>query len=287
MAPATPLRSGAATAAAPARSRLGPLRLGRPVALVPARREPAPLDGTELRFFTDFLASFGERPDHDRYARGGGSGFIDLAGALLDGLPHPPPPLDTVVLAYHLPDRDVVEVAGCYLADRLPGTPEVLSLAGQGVGAPFTALRLLDRMRAAGHAATGAVLVLDQTTVPYADPDVRTGPGSDAAVLLHDDGGPAMELLAVDEQQADPRAALRSLTRRHPDTRIVAGRMLAERLDPRESAEVVRGPANALCTSAWSPLADAWNTERPTLVADFDPHAGRLFTALLAPAAAR
>ncbi|GAA4989196.1 hypothetical protein [Kitasatospora paranensis] len=284
----------------------GTLRLCRPAARVfPGRRpaEPAELD---LRFMTDFLAAFGEQPDHEHYARGGGHSFTDMARELLDGLDRPLPPLDTVLLAYHLPDLSAVEVAGCYLAERCPGRPEVFSVAGQGVGAPFTALRLLAGIRAAGRPAAGAVLVLDQSTLLYSDPDADATPISDCAVLVRtcDDAGPdgedgdvgdvgegAVDSARLDflaERAVEPNAALRDLATRRPGARIVLGRMLADRVDPRlgSDCELVEGPRDRLCTSAWAALAEHWTQDRYTVVADYDPYSARLFMAGLRPGAA-
>jgi len=270
----------------------GPLRLGRPAARAFSRRGPAELAGVELKFMTDFLAAFGEEVDHDRYARGGGNGFIDMAGQLLDGLDRPLPELDHVLLAYHLPDMHVVEVAGCYLAERCPGGPEVLSVSGQGVGAPFTALRILQGLRLGGRTADGAVLVLDQSTLPYPDPDIVAGRDRDSAVLLWTVPSQEADALEVDflteQQVADPAAAVARLARRLPAARIVVGRVLAERLDPELRARdlLVEGPADQLCTSAWSALADHWAPDRYTVVADYDPYSGRLSQAGLRPGGA-
>ena len=267
------------------------LRLGRPAARAFPGRRPAALGGVELRFMTQFLAAFGEEPDHERHAAGGGNSFTDMARELLDGLDRPLPPLDKVVLAYHVPDMSVVEVAGCYLAGRWPGNPEVFSVSGQGVGAPFTALRILSRMHSAGDVAEGAVLVLDQSTLPYFDPDLHTGPSSDCAVLLRSDGAggdDTMELDFVDERVAGPDTALRLLADHGPQAGIVVGRMLAERLDPplRPGPDLVAGAPDRLCTSAWAALAEHWTPDRYTVVADYDPHSGRLFRAGFRPGAA-
>ncbi|MFC8453502.1 hypothetical protein [Kitasatospora sp. NPDC057223] len=272
----------------------GTLRLSRPTARVFPGRRPAELAGLGLKFMTDFLAAFGEEPDHEQYARGGGNSFTDMARELLDGLDRPLPPLDTVLLAYHLPDLSVVEVAGCYLAERCPGRPEVHSVAGQGVGAPFTALRILAGLRLAGTLSDGAVLVLDQSTLPYPDPDTHAGPATDCAVLVRSDGAgedeeEGAELDFLDERVVDPNTALRALARQTPGARIVVGRMLADRLDPglRSDLDLVEGPGDRLCTSAWAALAEHWTPERYTVVADYDPYSGRLFQAGLRPGAAR
>ena len=145
-------------------------------------------------------------------------------------------------------------------------------------------------MRSAADAAEGAVLVLDQSTLPYADPDTDAGAAGDCAVLLRSDaagGDEAVELDFVDEQVAGPDTALRLLAPHGPRARIVVGRMLADRLDPRLRAghDLVEGAREGLCTSAWAALAEHWAPDRYTVVADYDPHSGRLFRAGLRPGA--
>jgi hypothetical protein len=266
----------------------GPLRLGRPaVRTFGRRRRPEPT-ARELVFMTDLLAEFGMRVDLERYARGGGNSFIDMCAELLDGLDRALPPLETVLLAFHIPDLNLVEVAGSYLAGRCSGDPAVFSVAGQGVGAPFTALRILDCMRPVGDAA-GAVLTLDQSTVPYPDPDPECEPVRDCAVLLCTDPADtrdAVTLEFLDERRiAGPADLADALATRTAPDRLVVGPALARRLDPRVRAryDVVEGPPGHLCTSAWAALAEHWPDDRYTVVADFDPHAGRLFQAGLRP----
>ena len=87
------------------------LRLNRPaVRDFPGRRRE--LTGVEARFTADFLAGFDLESDPDLYAAGGGNSFISMSRQLIDGLAEPLPRMDTVLLAYHLPDLQFVEVAG-------------------------------------------------------------------------------------------------------------------------------------------------------------------------------
>lgn len=266
-----------------------PLRLVRPTVRTFGRRHRPEPTARELAFLTDFLAEFGMEVDLERYASGGGNSFIDMCGELLDGLDGPLPPMETILLAFHVPDLKIAEVAGSYVAERCSGDPAVFSVAGQGVGAPFTALRILDCMRPTGEAA-GAVLVLDQSTVPYPDPDPEGGPVRDCAVLLRTDpvgAQDAVELDFLDERRvADPADLAEALETRGAAARIVVGPALASRLSPpaRARHDVVEGPSGYLCTSAWAALAAHWPRDRYTVVADYDPHAGRLFQAGLRPA---
>jgi hypothetical protein len=271
--------------------RTGPLRLSRPAVRVFAKRPEAEPGRLETRFMTDLLATFGVAFDPDLYAQGGGNSFSHMGQELLDSLDRPLPALDAAVLAYHLPDMNVIEVAGCYLAGRCPGNPPVFSVSGQGVGAPFTALRILNCMRQADRLADGAVFVLDHSTVPYRDADTHDGAVRDCGVLLYTDtAGTGDEVVLdflEDQPVADPADSLTALVERFPQARIVAGHMLADRVDPEFRARhgIVEGPRHHLCTSAWAALALHWSPDLYTVVADYDPHTGRLFQAGLRPGA--
>ncbi len=275
--------------------------LRRPAVRVCAGRPGTRPSGEQARFMTDFLADFGMEPDWELYARGGGNSFIEMSQELLDSLDRPLPALDAALLAYHLPDHTVIEVAGCYLAQRCTGSPAVFSVAGQGVGAPFTSLRILACMRQAGELSHGAVFVFDHGSAPYWDADVHDGPIRDstvqdstvqdcAALLCIDAVGAAGAAVLdfVDERPAaDPAKSLTMFTAHIPAVRIAAGRMLADRLDPEFLARhgVTAGGPGQLCTSAWAALAAAWPYDRYTVAADYDPHSGRLFQVGLRPGA--
>jgi hypothetical protein len=238
---------------------------------------------------TEFLAEFGMEPDLELYGRGGGNSFTRMCGELLDGLDRTLPALDAVLLAYHLPDLKVTDFAGCYVAHRCPGDPVVFSVDGQGVGAPFTALRILDCMHRSGTLTNGAIFVLDHSTAPYRDSDTHDRSVGDCAVLLRTEPAGADEgvlLDFLDERPAvDPTDLLEACARRLPRPRIVVGGMLADRLDAefRGRHDVIEAPPHHLCTGAWAALADHWQPDRHTIVADYDPHAGRLFQAGLRP----
>ena len=269
------------------------LRLNRPAVRTYAGRSRE-LTAVEARHTADFLAGFDLDSDLDLYAAGGGNSFISMSRQLIDGLAEPLPRMDTVLLAYHLPDLQFIEVAGCYLAERCPGGPAVFSVSGQGVGAPFTALRILSHLSLPGDTTCGAVVVLDQSTAAYRDPEVHDAPIGDCAVMLTadtcgaDGAGSGVVLDFVEEHRAaDPADLLDALADRFPELRIVAGHALAKRLDPefRTRHGIVEGEANRLCTSAWAALAENWPCDRYTVVADYDSHEGRLFQAGLRPGA--
>ncbi len=275
----------------------GALRIDRPLVRDFGDRPPPELASYEHAVMEGMLADFGLTPDPDRRAQGHGNCFAQMGAELLDALDRPMPPLDLLVLAYHLPDLLVADVAACALIERC-GTVETagFSVSEQGVGAPFTALRIVSALRAPGGATgtetgtgSAAVLVLDTSTSLYHDPDTHDVPIDDCAVLLRTDPreGEGAVLDFVDEIAVDDvDAALGDLCRRHPAAQVVIGRTLAEHLDaaPHAAAEVApAGGARRLCTDAWAALAERWPLDRPTIVADYDPHAGRLFSAGFRP----
>lgn len=263
-----------------------------------------------------FLTSFGLPQDERLLAAGGGNTFSDMGAELLRGLPRPLSRVDVLALAFHTPDLDVVKVAGCALAEHCDGRPDVFSVSGQGAGAPFTALRVLAGLRAASGSERSALFVFDQTTLPYPEPDVHGRGRDNCAVLLHTDprsGPESARLVFTDERPVDgareARAALDGVWRHAavPGTgpvrdlgpaRFVLGSTLAGFLPPHSADRgtgqaghgaaaddgLVMGSGRHLCTSAWAALAQSWPAgglpdDRVTVVADYDPHACRLFQA--------
>ena len=73
----TAARARPGAAAAP---RARTLRLARPAARRFPDRPVPPPNPLELRFMSEFLALFGEKPDLDLYARGGGHSFTEMLG---------------------------------------------------------------------------------------------------------------------------------------------------------------------------------------------------------------
>ncbi|MEU5093662.1 hypothetical protein [Streptomyces sp. NPDC020996] len=250
-------------------------------------RAQPPGTETAFRFMTDLLSVFGIPRDEELVASGGGNSFRTMGTELLHALDRPLPPLDVLALAFHTPDLDFVDVAGCALAEQCAGRPDVFAVSGQGVGAPFTALRTLAALHATGRAEHSALLTFDQTTLPYPEPDVHGHDREDCAVLLRTDALPgpgSARLVFTDERPVeDAREALAVLERKR-SARLVLGGTLAALLTRAPDADVVTGPRRLICASAWAALAACWPerglpADLPTVVADYDPHAGRLFRA--------
>jgi hypothetical protein len=269
---------------------LGAVRLSGLVhSVFPHRGEPlAKLDPGLAR---DVLAAYGREDEFESFLQRTGNGFIAMSEELLGRLPGPLPETDAVLLAYHTPDLHHPDVAGCYLAQRLPGTPTPCSVAEQGPAAAFTALRIADGMCRLGDLGHGTLFVFDQFAAVWeADEAVQGRP--DAAVLLL--LGATGEVVVSDLGEVavgglngpGPAQALDEVAGRHPGVRVLVGTALAAQL-----AGALRGyPVETAApeswgTGVWAALAQAWPIREPVLVAEYQEVGGRLHSCLLTPEA--
>ena len=244
-----------------------------------------PVFGMDAGLARMLIEDLGRGGELDSYLTSKGNSFISMSEALLVELPGELPDLDAVLLAYHSPDLYRADLAGCYLASRLPGNPVPCSLAAPGPGAVFLALRVADGMCRLGELNWAVLFGYDQNTVGWeTDGPPRSRP--DAAVLLQLGSSGEAAVAELDEVAAggpgdpSPAQALAGVVDRHPGAWVVAGAGLAAPgTDGR--GETVTVPWR---TGVWFHVARRWPLPQPTLVADYDPAGGRLHSALLVPA---
>lgn len=242
------------------------------------------LDPSYVRDAVDWC---GHAEDVDAALLRTGTTFVTMCDALLDGLTSPLSDLDTVLLAYHKPDLLRPEVAGCYLADRLPGSPVPFSVSGQGGCAAFTALGIAQGMLREGEATTGALFTFDQQVAAWDVQEPAAEPPDAAALLTFGvDGAVAVEDLSevrtTEPEDPSPAAALADARARHPGVATVIGAGLAATLTDRpEDVEVA--DAGALCTGVWAVVAERWPLREPVLLADRQLDSGRFHSCLLVP----
>ncbi|MFI1847748.1 hypothetical protein [Streptomyces sp. NPDC020480] len=130
-------------------------------------------------------------------ARPGERSFVALGGELLAAAPAGdgplPRPLDYLVVAHEAYDAAPAGLAAGYLADACPGEPRAFSVADQGIGAPFSGLKLLDRIHRGAGLGDAALFVLD--------------PAAGAALALGGTGGTGgWRLETVAEERAGAAA---------------------------------------------------------------------------------
>jgi hypothetical protein len=230
------------------------------------------------------IASFGRGAETDAHLARTGNGFVPMSEALLEDLGGPAPEADAVWLAYHAPDLYHADVAGCWLAQRLPGSPVPCSVARPGPAAAFTVLRIASGMCRLGELDRGVLIACDQNAVVWEEDDpAHLMP--DAAALL--ELGPAGDV-RVDEVEEAPgpgpaAAVVAALLDRHPGTRLLAGACLAAALAGTPQAARVEAAPQLWGTSVWAGLARRWPLAEPLLVADRDPVGGAVHSCLLTP----
>ncbi|MGY0057637.1 hypothetical protein ACWY4P_13915 [Streptomyces sp. LZ34] len=233
---------------------------------------------TGLRLGAAWGLDFPERP--------GGRSYVAMGGELLaaapgDDEPHAPGraapplsrPLDYLVVAYEAYDAAPAGLAAGFLAESCPGEPRAFSVADQGIGAPFSGLKVLDRIHRGGGLSHAALFVLD--------------PAAGAVLALGGTGGWGLE--AVAEERAAEAADCLPLLRPAPGTSYVLGDGLRDLAGALEAAGATVRPAGAGhgCAGVWRALREApadaagEGAER-LVVADRDRGLGRLHIATFA-----
>lgn len=257
---------------------------------------PQPLIGYEVELAKEVLSAFGRGDELPEFLNRTGNSFIAMSEALLERLATPStaldaapesaaaPDFDTVLLAYRTPDLYYSEVAGCYLSNRLPGAPVPCSIAEQGSGAPFTALRIADAMWQLGELERGALFAYDQNGAAW-DADETRQSRPDAAVLIEFGGmavagaariAEAMEVRAGETGFPSPAQVLDSTLARHPGAYALIGAELASELHMSEHDDL-------WSTALWGALARLWPIREPVLLADFHGAGGVFHSCLLVP----
>lgn len=259
------------------------LHLSRIVHQVFPERE-LPVFGMRAELARVLIESFGRGAELDAYLGGTGNSFIAMSEALLRQLPDSLPELDAVWLAYHAPDLYHAEVAGCYLAQRLPGAPVPCSVARPGPGAVFTALRIAAGMCRLGELNQAMLIAYDQNAVVWEAHDaVHDRP--DSAVLFQ--LGATGDVLVSELDEAPGRRAAADTVAealdRHPGARMLVGACLGAELAGTPAADRVELAPALWGTSVWAGLARLWPLRQPVLLADRDPVGGTVHSCLLTP----
>ncbi|MDX3231454.1 hypothetical protein [Streptomyces sp. ME19-01-6] len=231
-----------------------------------------------LRLGATWGLDFPERP--------GERSFVAMGGELLAGAPGddgqhvpgpsgPPParPLDYLVVAYEAYDAAPAGLAAGFLADACPGDPRAFSIADQGIGAPFSGLKVLDRIHRGGGLSDAALFVLD--------------PAAGAVLALGGTGGWGLEALA--EERAGEAADCLPLLPSAPRTSYVLGDGLRDLTGALAAAGATVRTAESGhgCAGVWRALRGALaaaadeGAER-LVIADRDRGLGRLHSAVFA-----
>ncbi len=182
----------------------------------------------------------------------GRTGHGDLVDRLVEQMPAPPRP-DLVLMAYAVADLTSPKTVVSHLNMVTGGSAHSLALSGQGLGAPFSALRVADAYERAGRCSEFLLAVVEQ-----AAPAKSGGPTVDSGVLLAFDRSAGFGALATvgclekPGELADRLAGLRS-----PGGRllVVLGPGADDDVLPGADMDVHQVPPGSYCTSVWLAVA--------------------------------
>ncbi|MEU7868945.1 2-hydroxy-acid oxidase [Dactylosporangium sp. NPDC049140] len=224
----------------------------------PARRAADPAHAARLATYLGDLLE----PYELGAPRGmaGGHSYGEMAAALL-----PDEPVDTLVLAYDIPDIEPGRATATYLSHLCPGGPAAFAVSDQGRAGAHTALRLLRDL-----AGPALLVVAEQSVLPY-DPGVPAEvPAAHCAVALHL-GPSAMPARAPRiVRGAEPHDVVELLGEVDGATVVLGGHLAG--VGVKADRVVLADPAQPM-TGVWEALAAV---DGPAMVADFDPALGYL-----------
>ncbi|WP_052441696.1 hypothetical protein [Streptacidiphilus anmyonensis] len=180
----------------------------------------------------------------------------DLVDRLLTVAPQPAEPgPDLVVLVNAAPDTQGHKTTASWLNLRTGGAAHSFALTGQGVGGPFTALRVADACARTGRGGSALLAVVECAGADGA---------SDASgVLLRLDdraGGAAVEVAAVPTKEL--AGELAALVPERGQLLLVLGPGTDPGVAPGERTEVRTAPETSSCTAVWRVLATKWAASR-------------------------
>ncbi|WP_242911383.1 hypothetical protein [Actinomadura terrae] len=231
--------------------------------------------------------AYGLTVSADLLRRGPQVAHADLVDLLVERLPPDGEGPDLVILAHGLPDARPRKIVASYLNARTGGRAHSFALSGQGVGAPFTALRMGLAYAKAGRARRFLLCALDQTTLPHRDPVVDGNGLGDAGALLAFGPGPGRGLAVGDAGQCHDGIAARlaALVTDPGGTLLVLGPWADPSVAGATSTACHRVAPGAHCTGVWLALAEhaeRWARDYATvLLHDGDPRSGAHFLAVL------
>jgi hypothetical protein len=235
----------------------------------------------------DLLAPFGIEVDEQILKQSSNVGCLAMSERLLRAAPIPQP--DLLVFAYSLPDMCPLKTVAAHLNHLLGGQSRSFAVSEQGLGAPFTALKIADAYARSSRCTSLALFVCDQTTLPYRDAFIHDTPLTDSAALLYFDADGRFEFClartAAPGQDLGDLATSMLAGEDEARVLVVAGPWVAPEELTGLGPPVRQCADGTYCTSVWLELArdhQEWATFfDAVLLCDADPRTGSRQAALL------
>lgn len=232
------------------------LRLRTAAAVVrPAPQQYRP-DEEILQYYRDLLGPRGGELDENLARRGTNIAFTDLAERALRAAPGAAPSSpDLLVLAYALHDLHPLTTVSSRLNHLLGGRSRSFAVSEQGLGAPFTALRIVQSYARSERCGSAALFVLEQSTYPYPVPFAGQHRLTDSGVyLLFDEDGDGWEPCGLYTER-DPGGLRRLLRTMPPGSLVVAGPWTNTAVLDGTGLSCHRVAPGSYATSVWAALA--------------------------------
>lgn len=265
------------------------LSLQAAVAFVPQYSLPPHYDARTTEFNQSLLAQHGMEFDPGLAGKGRNFTFRSLAEQALYAVPGALPTPGLLIVAYALPDPHALDsTISAHLNESLGGGAVSFAISGQGLGAPFTALRVAGAFARSGRCTSLALFILEQATFPYDLPFAQDTGLVDTSVLLSIGQSGSLDVASV--RSASSPSGLPELISLPAglaagDVLIAAGPWLDPRQAERAGPKVHRVPPGSYCTSVWLELARhhrAWARDyQAVVVCDTDPVTGLSYAATL------
>ncbi|RFU83332.1 hypothetical protein DY218_28265 [Streptomyces triticagri] len=236
-----------------------------------------------LPYFADLLGPYDLKADEELLRRGAGVTHRRLAELVTDadGVRDSRPQL--IVVAHALPDVVPFTAVAPHLTERLGGDAVNFGLSQQGLGAPFTALRIAAAHVRSGRATDVCVAVLQQTTLPTELPPLGRGQLTDSAAALLLRTGPSagrLELAGAGQGPPPPTPPGRTLHVLGP---------APDDSDLPHGVDLHHSAPGSYCTAVWLELAAHWREWQDTydtvVLRDTDPRTGAAHHAVFRAAA--
>ena len=232
------------------------LRLRTAAALVRPESQQYQPDEEVLQFYRDLLGPRRGELDENLARRGTNIAFTDLAERALRAAPgaarRSP---DLLMVAYALHDLHPLTTVSSRLNHQLGGRSRSFAVSEQGLGAPFTALRIAQSYARSGRCGSVALFVLEQATYPYPVPFATEHKLTDSGVcLLFAEDGDGWEPRELHTAR-DPGGLRRILRGMPPGSLVVAGPWTDAAVLDGTGLSCHRVTPGSYVTSVWSALA--------------------------------